>query len=151
MQYKLVDWVISVEQNLISNDSESRHLDNKSMQVLLLLIKNAGNQVTKEQLFTTVWKDKIVSDDILSVAVSNIRKKLGDNARKTIYIKTIPSIGYCLIADVEEIEKKESISVEPKIENVAQPKNHLRYIIAVLLILISINCVQRLSGANSSK
>jgi len=103
MRYKLGNWIVSGEQNSLTDGDEIRHLDNKSMQVLMLLIENSGKQVTKEQLFNAIWKDKFVSDDILSVAISNTRKALGDNARKPTFIKTIPSVGYCLIADVTEI------------------------------------------------
>jgi DNA-binding winged helix-turn-helix (wHTH) protein len=86
-QFKLNSWLISPQKNTISNSSISQNLDNKSMQVLLYLRQHAGQKVTKKQILENVWKEKKVSDDILSVAVSNIRKAFGDNARSPTYIK----------------------------------------------------------------
>jgi len=80
------------------------------MQVLLFLIQQAGKKVTKEQIIEHVWKDRFVTDDILSVTISKIRKALGDNARKPTYIKTLPGEGYLLIAKVKKVESTEQVS-----------------------------------------
>jgi TolB-like protein/Flp pilus assembly protein TadD len=80
------------------------------MQVLLFLIQNAGKKVTKEQIIEHVWKDRFVTEDILSVTVSKIRKALGDNARSPTFIKTLPSEGYILIANANKIESTEQLS-----------------------------------------
>jgi DNA-binding winged helix-turn-helix (wHTH) protein len=80
------------------------------MQVLLFLIQQAGKKVTKEQIIEHVWKGRFVTEDILSVTVSKIRKALGDNARSPTFIKTLPSEGYILIAEVKKIESTEQIS-----------------------------------------
>lgn len=96
--------------NTITNQVDSHSIDNKSMQVLLFLIERQGVLVTKDQIFEHVWKGKFVTEDILSVTVSKIRKALGDNARSPIFIKTLPSQGYILIADVQKVNGTESPS-----------------------------------------
>ena len=103
--YQLGQWTIHPEQNLISDAQQQKHLDRKAMQVLMVLIQHAGQRVSKQQLFDEIWKDKAVTDDILSVSVSNIRKALGDNARAPTFIKTLPGFGYCLIAEVTPVEE----------------------------------------------
>jgi TolB-like protein len=80
------------------------------MQVLLFLIQQAGKKVTKEQIIEHVWKGRFVTEDILSVTISKIRKALGDKARSPTFIKTLPSEGYILIAEVKKIESTEQIS-----------------------------------------
>jgi len=90
-----------------SNKDDTHSIDNKSMQVLLFLIQHAGEPVTKGQIFEHVWKGGFVADDILSVAVSKIRKALGDNARSPTFIKTLPGVGYMLIAKVKKIDNLE--------------------------------------------
>jgi len=82
------------------------------MQVLLFLIQRAGETVTKGQIFEHVWKGSFVADDILSVAVSKIRKALGDNARSPTFIKTLPGVGYSLIAEVEVITPTEQVKIK---------------------------------------
>ena len=103
-QYQLGSWVICPRTNTVTKKVDTHSIDNKSMQVLLFLIQHAGENVTKDQIFKHVWKDSFVADDILSVAVSKIRKALGDNARSPTFIKTLPGVGYILIAKVEAID-----------------------------------------------
>ena len=106
-QYQLDSWIICPQTNTLTNKADTYSIDNKSMQVLLFLILHSGEQVTKGQIFEHVWKDSFVADDILSVAVSKIRKALGDNARSPTFIKTLPGVGYTLIAQVKKLDKPE--------------------------------------------
>ncbi|KGJ93431.1 winged helix-turn-helix domain-containing protein [Colwellia psychrerythraea] len=106
-RYQLGSWVICPQSNTITNKADTHSIENKSMQVLLFLILHSGEQVTKGQIFEHVWKDSFVADDILSVAVSKIRKALGDNARSPTFIKTLPGVGYTLIAKVKKLDKPE--------------------------------------------
>jgi len=106
-QYQLGSWIICPQTNTITNKAVTHAIDNKSMQVLLFLIHHSGEHVTKGQIFEHVWQNSFVADDILSVAVSKIRKALGDNARSPTFIKTLPGVGYTLIAKVKKIELPE--------------------------------------------
>ncbi|QBG36127.1 winged helix-turn-helix domain-containing protein [Litorilituus sediminis] len=103
-QYQLGSWVICPRSNTISNPVDSHSIDNKTMQVLLFLMQHAGEEVSKNQIIEHVWKGTVVAEDILSVAVSKIRKVLGDNARNPTFIKTLPGVGYRLIAQVDLID-----------------------------------------------
>ena len=86
-QYELGTWVVCPKTNTLKNTIDHISLDNKSMQVLLFLLEHAGNNVSKEQIIAHVWKESVVNEEILAVAISKIRKALGDNARKPTYIK----------------------------------------------------------------
>jgi TolB-like protein/DNA-binding winged helix-turn-helix (wHTH) protein/Flp pilus assembly protein TadD len=130
-QYQLGSWIICPLTNTITNKADTHSIDNKSMQVLLLLIQQAGKKVTKAQVFEHVWKDRFVTDDILSVTVSKIRKALGDNARSPTFIKTLPGEGYILIAKVKKIESSEQIS--------SNKFKSLNVYIAVLLLLLMVS------------
>lgn len=84
------------------------------MQVLLLLIEQAGKTVTKDQIFERIWGGKFVADDILSVTISKIRKALNDKARSPTFIKTLPGEGYVLIAQAQRIDKQEGAPSDNK-------------------------------------
>ena len=105
-QYQLGPWLICPQTNSLKSKSDARCLDHKSMQLLLLLIINAGHTVTKDKIFEHVWKGKFVSNDILSVTMSKIRKALNDNAREPRFIKTLPNEGYVLVTPVNKIDNK---------------------------------------------
>lgn len=130
--YQLDGHIIVPEQNLVQKGKEVKHLDHKSMQVLLVLIEFAGQQVSKRTLIDSVWKDKSVTDDILSVAISSIRKALGDKAREPKFIKTLPGFGYCLIAPVVEIEEQNAHGAREKLVS----KLNIKWALVTLVLLV---------------
>ena len=70
------------------------------MQVLVLLAAHAGQVVAKERLMQTVWPDAFVTDDVLTRAISELRRVFGDDAKDSHFIQTIPKTGYRLIGPV---------------------------------------------------
>lgn len=107
MVIKVAHWYLDAETGELSHDnsfaSPHHRFDHTPLQLLLCLIKHQGIDVSKETMLAEVWPNKVVTEDVLSVAVSQIRKALGDSARKPSFIKTIPGKGYRLIASVEEL------------------------------------------------
>lgn len=109
MIVKLEHWYLNTVTGTLSlnedgNCGDSVTLDHTPLELLLCLIRYQGQDVTKDTMLGEVWPNKVVSEDVLSVGISQIRKALGDNARKPTFIKTIPSIGYRLIAHVDNVE-----------------------------------------------
>lgn len=90
---------------LISVNGKEVHLEPKVMAVLVCLANNAGEVVSKDTLLETVWTDSFVTEHVLKVAISELRKALGDNAKDPRFIQTIPKQGYCLIAEVSKVEE----------------------------------------------
>ncbi len=86
--------------NRVSCDARRVHLEPRSMEVLVHLIENAGQVVSRDRLQTAIWGDVTVGDESLTNAIIKIRKALGDDARNPRYIETIPKRGYRLIASV---------------------------------------------------
>lgn len=86
---------------LVRPDGETLHLNQKAIQVLCHLAEHAGEPLTKQQILDAVWPDTHVGDDVLSNAVYELRRALGDNARAPWAIRTIHRRGYQLIAEVQ--------------------------------------------------
>ena len=72
----------------------------KGLAVLGVLVAQAGQVVTKEELFQTVWADTVVSDDALTSCIQELRQALRDDARKPRYIETAHRRGYRFIGKV---------------------------------------------------
>jgi len=70
----------------------------KAFDLLLVLIQNQGNLVTKERLLAEVWPHVFVEEANLSVNVASLRKVL-DEGDKQRYIQTVPKRGYRFVAD----------------------------------------------------
>lgn len=73
-------------------------LERKPLEVLRHLLRHAGEVVTKEEIHAAVWPGRVLSDTVLTKAVSRIREVLGDDAQTLI--KTVHGYGYRLIAPV---------------------------------------------------
>lgn len=67
------------------------HLRRQSVDVLSILVDNAGDIVSKDTLFDTVWAGIATTDDSLVQCISDIRRVLGREA-----IETFPKKGYRL-------------------------------------------------------
>lgn len=84
---------------LWSGDREIR-LTPKASAVLLALVTRAGEPVTKDSLFATVWNGTAVSDDALTSCVQELRKAFGDDARRPRFIETRHRRGYRFVAAI---------------------------------------------------
>lgn len=140
-KYQLGRWVVCPITNTLQDADDQKSIDNKSMQVLLFLIQNARKNVTKDQIIEHVWNESIVNEEILSVAISKIRKALGDKARQPIFIKTIPNVGYCLVAAVKPfVENTQPLEAPLNTLNL-QTINRKSYVIGSTLLLLTITFI----------
>ena len=96
--YFLGDWFLCVRTNVLSRGETRVELENRLVLLLVFFIENRGQVLGKERILKTIWQGKVVNDDSLAVAISHLRKALGDNSRSPAYIKTIPGVGYQFIA-----------------------------------------------------
>ena len=56
---------------------------------------SAGRALSHDQILQRVWSPKYSGEsDLLRATVKNLRRKLGDNAKKPKYIFTEPRVGY---------------------------------------------------------
>ena len=76
--------------NSVTGPAGTIRLEPKVMQVLVLLAAHAGQVVAKERLIQTVWPDVFVTDDVLTRAISELRRVFGDDAKEPRFIETIP-------------------------------------------------------------
>ncbi|HEV3469364.1 MAG TPA: winged helix-turn-helix domain-containing protein [Pyrinomonadaceae bacterium] len=83
-------------------DGTTVRLPPQPFRVLLALVENAGQVITREELRRLVWGDETVVDfdKGLNFCVRQIREALGDDAQSPRYIETLPRRGYRLIAPV---------------------------------------------------
>ncbi len=96
--FNLGEAVVRPRGRTIEVGGESRQVDHKAMQVLACLARRPGAAVSKQEIFDAVWAQSFVSDEVLTVAVSRLRRALGDQARSPRFIETVPQVGYRLIA-----------------------------------------------------
>ncbi|MCK5308663.1 MAG: winged helix-turn-helix domain-containing protein, partial [Zetaproteobacteria bacterium] len=81
----------------------------KSMEVLEYLLDHPLKVCTREEILNAVWGRSIVSDDVLSQAISELRKAFNDDFHSPSVLETIPRRGYRLL--LEPITRKTSYRV----------------------------------------
>jgi len=95
--FQIHGWLVRPQTNELVGAGQTLKLDYKIMQLLVYLAQNAGNDLSKEEILRAVWGEGVFSEEVLTVAVSNLRKALGDNSRTPQYIKTLPRFGYRML------------------------------------------------------
>jgi Tol biopolymer transport system component/DNA-binding winged helix-turn-helix (wHTH) protein len=106
----------------------------------VILLREAGKVVTREELRQAVWPgDTFVDfDHGLNTAVTKIRTALGDSTDSPRFVETLPRLGYRFIAPVD---KPVSLATAPPIEKSRfeqrRPKVKLLLALAALAVLIS--------------
>ena len=112
-RFTVGEWLVEPLGNRIIREGESVMLEPKVMEVLVCLAGHPGRTVTKEQFFENVWDGTVVTDDVLSRCVSELRKSFGDDPRNPRYIETIRKTGYRLIAPVGPADESSASRPEP--------------------------------------
>ena len=77
-------------------------LGHKALAVLQRLVSRPGELVTKDDLMAAAWPDTAVCEAVLTTAMRELRRALGDQARLPRFIETVHGRGYRFIAPVTE-------------------------------------------------
>ena len=105
-------WIVDPEQNSLTREHEERRVEPKVMKVLLTLASRSDHVFSKEELIGAVWPDTFVGDDVLTRCISILRKITDDDPHNPHFIRTIPKVGYRLVATVVDLPEIE-VSVAP--------------------------------------
>lgn len=74
----------------------------KASAVLTQLVLRAGEPVSKDDLFATVWNGTAVSDDALTSCIQELRRALEDSPRQPRFIETRHRRGYQFVAPLSQ-------------------------------------------------
>jgi two-component system response regulator RegX3 len=85
-------------------DGDELELTRKEFELLELLMREAGNVVSRERLIDEVWDvNWFGSTKTLDVHVSSLRRKLGDDSADPRFIHTVRGVGFRFAA-AEELQ-----------------------------------------------
>jgi Tol biopolymer transport system component/DNA-binding winged helix-turn-helix (wHTH) protein len=106
--YRFGAFTLDPDQRILLREGKPIPLAPKVFETLLALAESSGRIVGKEELMNRLWPDTFVEEANLAFNIQQLRRTLGDNARKPVYIETVARRGYRFIATVEELESDES-------------------------------------------
>ena len=98
--FQVGDCLVRPSLNEIVKGARRIHVEPKSIDVLVALARKGRELSLKRELIETVWGESYVSDEVLTHAIWELRKALGDNASSPTYIQTIPKRGYRLLVSI---------------------------------------------------
>jgi len=67
------------------------------MDVLTFLAREGNAPVSRLEFIKEVWQGRVVTDEVLSRCISQLRAQLDDDPRAPRFIETLPKIGYRLL------------------------------------------------------
>lgn len=76
----------------------------KSAAVLLELACKPGQTLSRVELMDAVWAGTCPTPDVLTQAITDLRRVLGDESQAPRFIETVPKIGYRLLAPVSFLD-----------------------------------------------
>src|SRR5580765_5512389 len=99
-----------VESGRLWSGTREVRLTPKASAVLKVLIMHAGEPVTKDDLFASVWGGTAVSDDALTSCIQELRKALADDAKQPRFIETRHRRGYQFVAQLTGAQAEQTAS-----------------------------------------
>jgi len=102
---------------LRKNGSRIR-LQAQPFRLLVFLLENAGEVVTRDEICHELWPDNTFVDfeHGLAAAIKKIREAIGDSAENPKYVETLPKRGYRFVGKIKP-EAPEVLPVVPKSES----------------------------------
>src|SRR5687767_12090980 len=88
-------------------------LEPKAFDLLVHLIEHRDRLVPKDELLESLWPGTFVTPNVLTRAMAQLRKGLGDDAHEARYIETFAKRGYRFIAPVTIAESHAAVSGPP--------------------------------------
>ena len=98
--FRLADREVWPREGRIVGPSGPMRVEPKTMAVLLELARHDGGVVSREQIHAAVWPRQVVTDDVLTRCVGQLRRALGDKSGEPRFVETIARRGYRLLARV---------------------------------------------------
>ncbi len=119
----------------VEGSAKPIQVEPKAMAVLCFLASRAGETISREEIMAAVWARRVVVEETLTRAISQLRTALSDSTSEPRYIQTVPKQGYRLIAAVgdtaiQPVEKPPPNSIQP-------PRSSLRRTAGVLALALA--------------
>ena len=94
---RIGDWDFDAQSGELRRGRDCRRLEPRAARTLELLCEAQGRLVSQEKLIAEVWDGRALSENSIPVVISQLRRVLGDDARRPMLIETVPKRGYRIV------------------------------------------------------
>lgn len=119
--YRFPPFTADVARRKLWCDGEPVSIADKTFDTLLALIEHRDRVVSRDELLSLVWPDKVVEENNLDRHISTLRDVFGDKGQhKHRHIRTVPREGYRFVAELDDQAKSAEPAPQPEIREVAE-------------------------------
>lgn len=102
MTYEFEDFLLDTARRELHKGQSLVQVEPKAFDVIECLIRNRDRVVSKDELLSTVWKGRIVSESALTTCINGARTALGDSGDSQRLLRTSPRKGIRFVGVVKE-------------------------------------------------
>jgi DNA-binding winged helix-turn-helix (wHTH) protein len=84
-------------------------LGDRALDILVVLIRQAGSVIPKRDLISLVWRNLTVDEGNLRVRLVELRRALDEPAQGQTYIANVKGQGYCFVGEVAQCSASEAL------------------------------------------
>ncbi len=101
--YRFATYTVDTSAHVLMEGDAHLSIQEQPFQVLLALLENAGEVVTREALRLRLWGTTtfVDFDQSLNSAMRRLRLALKDNSREPMYVETVPRVGFRFLLPVQ--------------------------------------------------
>lgn len=138
--YLVADWTVQPHLNLLTNRQSELVLQPRLMRLLEYFLQHQNEIVTKDELLDYVWEERLVTENLLTKSISELRKILKTHFNDSIEIETLRNVGYRLNLTDSKQEKTTTPHLEKSQPTTTKKWWYVAMIsIAVLVLLLRSN------------
>ena len=108
---RFAGFILDTAEGRLVRGEEILPLRRRTLAVLNYLVLRPGRLVTKTELFAAIWPGVTVSEIVLAVCISELRKALDDSAKIPRFIETVHGRGYRFIGAIDDQRPPDVASV----------------------------------------
>ncbi len=111
MPFLFENYCLDAGRRELKRGSELIAIGPKVFDLLLFLVQNREQVVTRDDLLHSVWSGRIVFESTLTSHINAVRKAIGDTGKEQRLIRTVSRRGLRFIGKIEEQELPASIPI----------------------------------------
>lgn len=115
MEHRFANCILDDARLTLTRGGAPVALEPRVFDLIHLLVRNAGDLVTRDRLIEEVWQGRIVSESAISACIAAARRALGDDGKAQAVIRTVARRGLMLVAEVATSAPEPSLSEPPAI------------------------------------
>ena len=138
--YEFGEFRVDVARRSLERKGQTVAISGKAFEILVVLLEQRGKSVDKNALMRQVWRDTVVEENNITVAVSALRRALGETPANPKWLVTIPGRGYSFVGEVRRDPQSPSEPSAPTrpVPEIVRPRGSSRtiYLIAAGVLLV---------------